>query len=1634
MEQAKVTIHTILEEFRQVASSSRDLGDKFERLILTYLRVDPLYYERFDDAWMWMDWSGRRRQPDTGIDLVARERATGGYCAIQCKFYSPDHTLEKSDIDSFFTASGTADFSSRMIVSTTDRWSKHAIAACENQQIPVTKLFVKDLAESPIDWSTFSSKKPETLQLLPKKCLRPHQTTAVEKVMAGFKTADRGKLIMACGTGKTFTGLKIAEEFVKNSPNHSPNNTSPKTPATVLFLVPSIALLSQTLREWTAETSVKMQSIAVCSDAKASKRQADTEDMSIRDLAYPATTNAQEIADRSRLFSTQIEGELLCDLVVVFSTYQSLQAIADAQGKGLPEFDLILCDEAHRTTGATVQGQDESYFVRIHDQTFIRGKKRLYMTATPRLYGDNAKAKAQENDILICSMDDEELYGKELHRLGFGEAVNAGLLTDYRVMVLAVDEKYVSATFQRQLADTDNQLNLEDAVKITGCWNGLSKRMAIDANGEAIDASDRQPMRRAVAFSQSIKDSKRIIEMFSQLVKEYKQTHPQEEILECELDHVDGKQNVLERHAKLDWLKAETSGNVCRILSNVRCLSEGVDVPALDAVMFLSPRGSVVDVVQSVGRVMRLAPGKKYGYIILPVGIPAGIAPEEALKDNEKYKVIWQVLQALRAHDDRFNATVNKLELTQERSPQLNVIGVTGNTSLDGDGTTETISTSESSATQLSLHFPELEEWRNAIYAKIVQKCGDRRYWEQWAADVAKIADSHIWRIKALLESANSVHRQAFTTFLAGLHENINPNVTEDDAIEMLAQHLITKPVFDALFEGYSFTEQNPVSIAMQTMLNLLEGESLEKDTAKLTKFYESVRQRASGINKAEGKQKIIVELYDKFFRNAFPRMSDRLGIVYTPIEVVDFIINSADRALRQEFGVGLTSPGVHVLDPFTGTGTFMVRLLQSGLIKREDLERKFKRELHANEIVLLAYYIAAINIEETYHGLTFPQPLAPSPNLTEGEPREYQPFEGIVLTDTFQMFEGSGTLMETMFPENNQRVQEQKQQDIRVIIGNPPYSAGQGSENDGNKNLKYPQLDSRIAETYAKYSSATLKNSLYDSYIRAIRWASDRIQDKGIICFVSNGSFIDNNAMDGLRKCLVDEFSRVYCFNLRGNQRTSGETSRQEGGKIFGSGSRASIAITLFIKNPEHTGNCQLFYHDIGDYLSREEKLEIIRTFGGIGRIDWQVISPNQNHDWINQRDPAFDAFLSLGDKKDPTTKTIFDVYSAGVKTNRDAWCYNFSRDAVAANMGRMIDFYNEQVDAYQALPGEKPSVDKFIDTDPKKISWSGELKEDLGKLRHHSFIPEQVIKGIYRPFCKQFYYFNKDLNNRLYQMPKIFPIAKRLHRSIAPLENLVICTTAVGAQKDFSALIANVVPNLHFQHTGNCFPLYTYTKQSDLGTLFATTNQPEYIRNENIPDAILTDFQTTYNDPKITKEDIFYYVYGILHSPEYKTRFAADLKKMLPRIPYAADFWAFCTAGRNLAHWHLHYETIEPYPLEEYKENLFVEAQDYRVQKMSFGRNKGVDKTTIIYNSKVKLAGIPLEAYEYKVCDRSAIEWIMERYQVTKDKASGIVNDPNNWSDDPHYIVDLVKRIVRVSLETVQIVNSLPSLNDRN
>ncbi|WP_219272825.1 type ISP restriction/modification enzyme [Pseudomonas sp. Xaverov 83] len=1629
---------SLLDSYRNASVTEREKGTYFEELICTYLRNEAKYRDLYEQVWTYSDWAKEHGGDgrDTGIDLVARTQGTKEFHAIQCKLYATNYRVQKGDLDSFFTASGQKPFTHSIIVTTTNNWSEHADNALLNRHQTINKIDLQALEDSQIDWAKY---KPNQVAVLKaKKSLRDHQKRALSSVAIGLQDADRGKLIMACGTGKTFTSLKIAEQLAGAGKR-------------VLFLVPSLSLLSQTLTEWTQESEVPLHSFAVCSDSDVGKKRKKDDDVVqtfAHELRYPATTNP------ARLAAEMLKRHDDQHMSVVFSTYHSIAVISDAQHQyGLADFDLIVCDEAHRTTGATFD-DDESAFVKVHNADFIRSAKRLYMTATPRIYGELAKASAEKDNVALCSMDDVSLYGKELFVITFSEAVKAELLVDYKVLVLAMDEKHISSRLQKLLADDDNQIKLEDAAKIVGCWKALSKQ---DTREDLVDDGD--PMRRAVAFCQVIEyqkfakthkvSSKNIANMFKQVVEEYKASNPDNDdvaaTLICEASHVDGGMTAGQKEDELNWLKAEVPDNTCRILSNVRCLSEGVDVPALDAVLFLTPRNSQVDVVQSVGRVMRKAEGKKRGYVILPVVIPFGVAPEEALNDNKTYKVVWQVLQALRSHDDRFDAMINKVDLIGGDPSKMEVIAVTeklnkkidrGNSGQDSGKNTYGIGESRGKydhgpkPEQFGLEF-EIGEIERAIYAKVVQKCGNRSHWEDWANDIAKIARTHIVRITSIIEDeANVREREAFFSFAGELRDDLNDSIGDTEVIEMLAQHLITKPVFDALFEDYSFASNNPMSCAMQNVLNVLQEHRLDKEADTLQRFYDSVKMRADGINNAEGKQKIIVELYDKFFRNAFPRMTERLGIVYTPVEVVDFIIHSVNDILKSEFSQTLGSDGVHIIDPFTGTGTFVTRLLQSGLISKEQLQNKYQGQIHANEIVLLAYYIAAINIEAVYH------------SIVGGD---YQPFEGICLTDTFQLYE-KDDLVSELLVDNSARRTRQKALDIRVIIGNPPYSAGQNSANDNNANVAYPLLDSRIRDTYAERSTSTLKKALYDSYIRAIRWASDRIGDSGVIGFVTNGNFLETGAFSGLRQCLAEEFSSVYVFHLRGNQRTSGELSRKEGGKIFGSGSRSPIAISLLVKNPVAQKHGQIHWHDIGDYLSQSEKLERISNFKSIAGITdanaWKLITPDEHGDWVNLRDDGFAQFIVMGNKKDESSKVIFENYSSGIKTNRDAWVYNSSRGKLERTVGSMIEFYNGEVERYSVLcsdlnKSEWPDIDTFIDFDSTKMSWTREVKQDLSRHTKRKFIASGIVQSLYRPFTKTWIYFNQHFNNCVYQMPRIFPDAMA--------ENKVICINSVGAQKDFSAIISNHLPDLHVVQTGQCFPLYLYDSPEDQTKankaapgLFDVPAKPRISsRRDAITDEGLAHFSIAYPGEDISKEDLFYYVYGLLHSSEYRDKYADNLGKELPRIPAvkaAADFWAFSKAGRALADLHVDYETVAMYPANV--QNSASSDSDYRVTKMKYGR-KGKDKdlTTLHYNAKITVTGIPLQAYDYIVNGKPALDWVVERQCVNTHKDSGITNDANDWAvetmNNPRYPLELFLRVVTVSVETMKIVEALPPLD---
>lgn len=1584
----------LLDEFREIFENQRDKGTKFEDLILNYLKLEPLYASQIEDVWMWSDFPHRSNVGDTGIDLVARTYSDD-YWAIQCKFYDSNYTIRKADVDTFLATSSKSffvegvkrSFTCRLLVSTTDKYSNNAEDVLHNQNPQVIRIGMNDLLESNIDWQMFSINKK--LEIKEKYKEQQHQIDAVNDIKQGFAHNDRGQLIMACGTGKTFTSLRAVEEVLHGKGN-------------ILFMVPSIALINQTLTEWTSQCNYTYNAIVVCSDNKASKGE------NFIDLKIPSTTDIEKLYNWVE--HVKIDDR---DLNIVFSTYQSIDVVSRLQKKTGFYFDIAVCDEAHRTTGVTLSDEDESYFVKVHDNNFIKSKKRLYMTATPRIYNENTKNKAQENNAILCSMEDNQIYGPIFHNLTFSKAVNKELLTDYKVLVLAIDEEYVKRELQDLLVDGNHEIKLDDTVKIMGCWNGLSKKSINKEGSSFID--DPIHMKRAVAFCNRIKDSKSLVNLFN-LIQEYINTKYGDEfrdLVNIEIEHVDGSYNTVQKNEKINWLKEKTENKTCRILTNARCLSEGIDVPALDAVIFLNPRNSVVDIIQSVGRVMRKSKDKKYGYIILPVGISINENPDYALENNKKYKIIWSVLQALRAHDDRFNNTINKIELNKKRPKQIDIIGIGKVKDEEKDNSNDNIS--DLNPEQLVFDLNILDNWKDSIYAKIVKNVGSRIYWESWAKDVANIAQRHVERINILLDKKNDKINKVFNDFVAGLRKNLNDSITRNDAIDMLAQHLITKPVFDALFEGYEFVKNNPVSQTMQEMMELIDSQALDEEKEKLAKFYESVKERANEIDNIEGKQKIIIELYDKFFKTALPKEVEKLGIVYTPTECVDFIIHSVEKLLNQEFGMSMSDKGVHIIDGFTGTGTFVVRLLQSGIIKMENLLYKYTNEIHANEIVLLAYYIAAINIEETFHYLT--------------DSKEYTPFEGIVLTDTFQLYEGwkedefTKSINEKILPENSERAKRQRNLDITVCIGNPPYSKGQKNQNDNAENMSYKKLDESIELLYANETSATNKNRLYDSYIRAFRWATERIIDNGIIGFITNSGWINKNTFEGFRKSICKEFNKIYVLDLKGALYGKvGTDVKKEGQNIFNI--KTGVAITFLVKNKFDKEN-SVYYASVSNYMQKKEKLDYLNTHS-IEDIEWEKIIPNEKGEWIEKGNNQYNNFIPLFPKKkfDLNSRSVFTLNSMGVNTSRDSWVYSFSSEKLSKHMENHIKFYNSQIDACDKnIKNTKDKLSDYKNNDPTKISWSSSLISFLNRKKYFEYDNKYIVEAMYRPFQKQKLYYGPGMIHRKGQFEDIF----------IKDNNMIICVNGKGCRRKPSSFISRNMVDLNLLEAGaQCMPLYWY-HTADETNLFA--DQP--IRNDGISDYIQKKVENKYSC-KIEKIEIFNYVYGILNSKDFLKTFEFNLKNEQPKI-YLVDskeqFQKISEVGKKLIDLHLNYEVVEPYKYcNVIEHDLLTKNVDniYYLSKMKFSQKNKKDE--IDFNEFITITNIPIKAYDFIINGKSAIEWIMERYSVSKDKKSGIVNDPNDWCEEvnnPKYILNLLLSIINVSIKTVELIKLLPKLD---
>ncbi|MDN6430768.1 type ISP restriction/modification enzyme [Corynebacterium flavescens] len=1350
-------------------------GIAFEKLMVNYFRADPTLANEYDEVCRWTDWKYNGGKADTGIDLVAHRIEDDSWTAIQCKFYLESTPIQKSNIDSFFEASGHSfqtekgaeHFANRLIISTTDRWSANAEQALEDQIIPTNRIGLASIADSPIDWDIAFPGSEIQINLTKRETFgpRPHQQTAIDNAIKGFETHDRGQLIMACGTGKTFTALRLAERVANDNGGR----------ARVLFLVPSISLLSQTLKEWTAQSQLDLRSYAVCSDNKVSKK---AEDIAAYDLEVPVSTDGKSIAERFN------RGKRFKGLHVVFSTYQSLPAVHDAQENGLEDFDLVICDEAHRTTGVTLYGEDPSNFTRIHDAEYIKASKRLYMTATPRLYDDNIKGKAAEHSAEVMSMDDEGTYGPEFHRLGFGEAVEKGLLTDYKVLVITVDEE---ATADALARGGGNEVNLSLASAMIGAWNGLAKRSGKEQGTKSGFEIDASPMQRTVAFAKDIKTSKAIAESYPYLIDSYRDSLEEHaalndvSLLNVDLDvavqHVDGGMNAMERNTKISWLESSMKDDETRILTNARCLSEGVDVPALDSVIFFNPRNSMVDVVQSVGRVMRKSEGKDYGYIILPVAVPPNTSPAAALNDNTRFKVVWQILNALRAHDDRFNAKVNSIALNEGNVNGLPIeVEHTGDPKkkLKDAETSNTDAYQDSSEITQQIALFSLEQWQEAMYTKLVDKVGTRTYWEDWAEDVATIAKAQITRIRAIVDNADKKLKHEFDVFVEGLRGNLNDSITEDEAISMLSQHLITAPVFNALFTEYDFTEHNPVAQVMSRMVNALSDANLESETESLEKFYESVG--------------------------------------------------------------------------------------------------------------------------------------------------------------------------------------------------------------------------------------------------------------------------------DGVRLSMVEDFSAIYVFNLRGNQRTAGEESRKEGGKVFGSGSRSTVAITIGIKFEDKT-NCEIHYYDVGEYLSAKEKLAIVET-SSFENIEWKSVSPNEQGDWINQRDARYSTWPALADAE----TSYFSISSNGASTARDAWVYGFDKSKITDKVSHTIKHIKFLQKSLEARTMAELMLDPSA-LDPQKVKWSDGLEKKIANRVHFEYSAENFRVSSYRPFCTQNLYFDPCLIERPGKMHQFFPTDKH--------PNLGFGMNAKSGSAPYTTLATDKIPNLQFAAgAGNptqFFARFSWQLQHEDGKLFGaeTTHQDDeqsvygqigevvngFVRVDNITDDIKKLFRRSLG-LDISGDDIFHFVYGKLHDPTYRTTYSADLKKMLPHIEIPIDrseFDKFASSGKQLIALHIAYEKVKPWPLKFTIKGDEADKETWRVTKMKWRRIKDPetgktvdDMTTLIYNDKVTIDKIPSEANEYMLGSRSALSWLIDRYQISQDTKgkSGIVNDPNDWADEvgnPRYIADLIAKVTRVAVETVQIVNGL-------
>ena len=1361
-----------LDRLRAGATSSRHKGDLFERMILVALRDHPgVHGQRFKQLWLWKDWPGlkyRKVKKDIGIDIVA-EQWDGGLCAIQAKFYD-DERISASQVDKFLADrapnSNSNEWASRIFVATSP-YTEEAEEKLRNT--PNTTILTKaDLDSWLLDWMSLFEKPNKAHYKVKKYQPRADQKEAIKKVYGGLKKqGSRGRLLMPCGTGKSVVSLWIAEKLCQ------PGDT-------ILYLVPSIALMDQTIQEWSQQRSLKQHILGVCSDRQVGHTKTnneDNEDILVMELPIPVTTNVDKITQ-------QLQQNHPDALTIVFSTYQSLSNISKAI-KQVPNFafDLVICDEAHRIayvepsadavrdnhgkmdkldSGAKDDDGDKdnkSGFRLVHDENKLPAQRRLFMTATQRIYKPIVK-KGEKYDVY--SMDNEKKFGPKLYQMTFRDAIDKGLLTNYEVIAIGI-----SAEVWNSLSDTTDSASTaksknwtnDDRVRILGCWDALAHpgvELRLSGNRKAGEVGGGLAhCRQALAFTKTIDKSKHIQTEFGKTLNQFlsKVSVDSSKLLNLEINHIDGRMKAFDRKEKLNWLRdAPTSSKpTARLLSNARCLVEGVDVPTLDAIFFFDPKQSHIEIVQAVGRVMRKAPNKAIGYVILPIIIETDqsiVAPED-IASHSDFKHMFNILNAIRSHDERLDEIMNAKNASKDAPFQIIV----------GPGLPTTTTPDESTQQALLALRP-------GIHAIIVDHHGDKRNWPNWGRRTATVYKSIRYDLeKAFKNPVNDGVRQCIQNFTLSMQKTITPTFKDADALDMIVQHLITMPIFEAFFSNTDFARLNPVSIDLNKVINDLEMHNvyLRAYLLDLDDIYKRLPLGLSGDNPVEKLNK-LKDMYGGFFKAAVPEIVKKQGVVYTPTEIVDFILRSVDTLLRTEFEDqhGIGSENVNILDPFAGTGTFPARLftiknhLNEYLIPDIQVAYKYQFEIKAYELMMLAYYIATLTIE-----------VSASERGIWRNNADYQPFQGISLANTFKSWTENmqnsrrlSLLGANIHMKNSQRVHNQANVPIKVIVGNPPWRAAQKSAGEDNPNTKNIEIATRVRETFGekqKELGSSGGNAAGNLYIQSLRWAADRlsfkdsnnnmVQNDGIVAFLHPSSLCDAPSLIGARASLRDEFTSIFVVNLRGDTRKNAVTKR-EGDPIF-EASQSGCQITFLVRNTKKLAPAILRYAEVSDCSSRQDKFNWLAKFDIQNDDSFEVVPSGYHRYWPKRGDDSYDKLLTVYDTKKDNTKVIIQIAPMGVKTNCDAYVYSFSRQQLIEKMRRLIGLYEV---ARQKIHHDNEEITEDVknklfeeytkNNQLSNIKWTDTLKHSLKQDIPLEFDMNRIREVLYRPFTKLWLY----------------------------------------------------------------------------------------------------------------------------------------------------------------------------------------------------------------------------------------------------------------------------------------------------